>query len=290
MDEKAIDLFKAHAEGQLPREGGCIVTSFFHENSAYAKYEIVAYGSMIGVSPSEEGLIFLADGNKLFVLSEPADYERKDLEPYARDDRHQIPHLFSEVDPLMARNLTRIMISRQPVSTYTSFVVPRPTNLNFSILFYRLPDVYDSVSAYFEKTLTERANVPAEDAAEAARRIVAGLKRFTIWQQLVAQAPPVAAPPAPKKTEAAPKPDARRPKAAKRPARKPAAKKPAAKKPAARKLKAKKPAAKKPAAKKAAARKPAARKPAVKKPAARKLKAKKPAAKKRAVKKAARRR
>lgn len=292
MDEKAIDLFKAYAESLLPREGGYIVTSFFHENSAYAKYEIVAYSGMKSVYQADEGLVFQTDGNKLFVIAEPADYERRELEPYMRDDRHQVPHLFSELDQVTAQNQTRILVSRQPVSTYSSFVIPRPTGLNFSMLFYRLPDVLDSIAAFMQKSLTEKANVPAGDAAEAARRIAAGLKKFTIFQELVSQGPPAppaaAVPPAPAAKPAIVKP------AAKPVVAKPAArKKPAAKKPAVKKVPkkvAKKPAKKAPAKKKAPARKKPVKKAAAKKPAPKPKAAKKPvkkAAKKPAKKPAA---
>ena len=230
VDVKAIDLLKAYGEGKLPQEGGYIVTSFFQENSAYAKYEIVAYSSLKGLYLSEAGLTFQTDGNKLFVLAEPATYDRKHLEPFSRDGQHQIPHHFSEVEQITANNMTRIMLSKQPVIAYYAFTICKPTTLNFSILFYNLPDVFDSIAAYFEKTLTADANVPAGDAAAAARRIIAGLKRFTIWQELVAKA----AAPAPKKAAA----------------RKPAAKKAAPKKAAAKKAALKKAGPKKPAAKK----------------------------------------
>lgn len=285
MDEKAIDLFKAYAESLLPREGGYIVTSFFHENSAYAKYEIVAYSGMKSVYQADEGLVFQTDGNKLFVIAEPADYERKELEPYMRDDRHQVPHLFSELDQVTAQNQTRILISRQPVSTYSSFIIPRPTGLNFSMLFFRLPDVLDSIAAFMQKSLAEKGNVPAGDAAEAAGRIAAGLKKFTIFRELVSQAPP--APPAPAAPPAAPKPPkpaVQKAQAKKKPA---ARKKPAPKKPAVKKAakKAAKKAPVKKAAKKAAKKAPAKKKAPPRKKPVKKAAAKKTVSKPKAAKK-----
>ena len=263
MEAKAMDLFNAFSEGKLPLEGGYIVTSFFQENSPYAKYEVVAYSNAKSLFLSDEGLIFQTDANKLFVLVEPADYERKDLEPFSRDGQRQIPHSFSEVDQFTAANGSRIMFSRLPVVAYSSFTIVKPTTLNFSILFYNLPDVFDSIAAYFQKTLSAEARLPAADAVAAAERIVAGLKRFTIWQELVAKA----APPAPKVS--APKPKKAAPKkAAKKVAKKKPAVKKAAKKPAPKKAVRKTAAKKKPAAKKKSpARKAAARKPAAKKTA-----------------------
>jgi hypothetical protein len=238
VETKAIDLFKAYGEGRLPQEGGYIITSFFQENSAYAKYEIVAYNGVKSIFLSEEGLTFQTDGNKLFVLAEPVTYDRKYLEPFTRDGQHQIPHRFSEVEQITCKNMTRIMISKTPVIAYSAFTITKPTTLNFSILFYNLPDVFSSIAAYFEKTLVAEANVPKWDAASAARQIIAGLKRFTIWQELAAKAVATA----PKKAAA---------KAARKPAAKKAPKKAAkaAKKPAAKKAQAKKVSTNKPARK-----------------------------------------
>ena len=84
MATKALDLFQAYAEDKLPRDGGYIVSSFFDQNSAYSKYEVVAYNGVKNIYLSEEGLTFQTDGNKLFVLVEPTNYPEKHVEPYVR--------------------------------------------------------------------------------------------------------------------------------------------------------------------------------------------------------------
>jgi hypothetical protein len=124
-----IDLFKAYGESQLPQEGGYIVTSFFQENSAYAKYEIVAYNGVKSLYLTEEGLTFQTDGNKLFVLAEPATLDHKHLP--RPDGQHQIPHHFSELELITANNMTRIMLSKQPIIAYYAFTICKPTTLNF---------------------------------------------------------------------------------------------------------------------------------------------------------------
>ena len=45
-------------------------------------------------------------------------------------------------------------------------------------------DVLDSIEIFFQKTLSGEAAVPKTDAAKAAKLIVKGLKRFTIWQDV----------------------------------------------------------------------------------------------------------
>jgi hypothetical protein len=182
MPVKALDLFKAFAAEKLPAEGGYIVSSFFQETSAYSKYEIVAYNSVKAIYPTSEGLTFQADGNKLFVLAEPASFMKKHLEPYTRDTAFQIPHRFSEVETVVARNQTRIMVSREPVMTYSSFTILRPTGMNFALIFYHQGDVVDSIELFFQKTLNGEAAVPKSDAAKVAQLIVKGLNKFTIWK------------------------------------------------------------------------------------------------------------
>jgi hypothetical protein len=178
-----MDLFKAYAEEKLPSEGGYIVSSFFQETSAYSRYEVVAYNHVKALYLTGEGLTFQADGNKLFILAEPANYTKKHMEPFTRDTEYQIPHRFNELEIITARNQTRVMVSKTPVMTYSSFTILRPTGHNFAFIFYNLPDVLESVDSFFQKTLNAEAAVPKSDAAKAARMIVGGLKRFTIWKE-----------------------------------------------------------------------------------------------------------
>jgi hypothetical protein len=184
MAVKALDLFKAYAEEKLPAQGGYIISSFFHDTSAYSKYEIVAYNSVKAIYPTSEGLTFQADGNKLFVLVEPADYMKKHIEPFTRDTAYQIPHRFSELETVTARNQTRVMVSREPVMTYSSFTIIKPTGINFALIFYHKGDVLDSIELFFQKTLNGEAAVPKTDAAKAAKLIKRGLSKFTVWKDV----------------------------------------------------------------------------------------------------------
>jgi len=138
MATKALDLFQAFTQDKLPQEGGFIVSSFFQEASAYSLYEVVAYNGVKALYLSPEGLTFQTDGNKLFILSEPMNYSRKHVEPFARDKRHQIPHRFSELEIFTARNQTRVMVSKEAVLTYSAFTILKPSGINFSLIFLSL--------------------------------------------------------------------------------------------------------------------------------------------------------
>ncbi len=181
MQEKALDLFKAYAESKLPSDGGYIVSSFLDENSAYSRYEVVAYNGVKSIYLAQEGLTFQTDGNKLFVLAEPPSYAQKHEEPFRRAAKDQIPLRFSEAVILTTKNQTKVMVSKDPLMTYGSFTILKPTGQNVAFLFYNLPDVFTSIEKFFTAALNKEASVPATEASKAAKLVIDGLKKFTIW-------------------------------------------------------------------------------------------------------------
>ncbi len=182
MRAKVLELFKAYADSQLPSEGGYIVSSFLDETSAYSRYEVVAYSGVKTIYLTEEGLTFQTDGNKIFVLSEPASYAQKATEPFRRSAKDHVPHRFSELDIVTSRNQTKVMVSKSPVLTYGSFTVLKPTGNNFAFIFYNLPDVMETLGKFFATTLNKEAGVPKADAEKAGKLVLEGIKKFTIWK------------------------------------------------------------------------------------------------------------
>ena len=83
-----------------------------------------------------------------------------------------------------SRNQTRVLVSKDPVMTYSSFTILKPTGINFALIFYHKGDVLDSIELFFQKTLNGEAAVPKSDAAKAAKLIVEGLNKFSIWQDV----------------------------------------------------------------------------------------------------------
>jgi hypothetical protein len=183
MRPKAQDLFTAYSESQLPSDGGYIVSSFLDPNSSYAHYEVVAYSGVKSIYLTDTGLTFQTDGNKLFVLSEPASYSGKGQEPFRRNAKEHIPHRFSELTILTTRNQTKVMVSKDPILTYGSFTVLKPTGINFSFIFYNEPEVMETLGMFFAKTLNKEAAVPKAEAEKASKLVVEGLQRFTIFQK-----------------------------------------------------------------------------------------------------------
>jgi hypothetical protein len=183
MKAKALELFKAYADGQLPSDGGYIVSSFLDESSSYARYEVVAYNGVKAIYMTEEGLTFQTDGNKLYVLSEPASYAQKHLEPFRRVVKDQIPHRFSELEILTTRRQTKVMVSKSPQMSYGSFTILKPTGINFAFIFYNQPEVFETIAKFFAATLNKEAAVPKAEAEKASLLVIEGLKRFTIWNK-----------------------------------------------------------------------------------------------------------
>ena len=89
---KIIDLFEAYTGSELPKDGGFIITELLDDGSRYARYEVISYGNVKDIYQNEEGILFQADGRKLFVLFEPLNYSAKHVEPAYRDESHRIPY------------------------------------------------------------------------------------------------------------------------------------------------------------------------------------------------------
>lgn len=176
MPVKAMDLFDAYAKSSLPKDHGYIVSSHFSANSAYSRYEIVSYANVKSIYPTEEGLTFQTDGQKIWILVEPPNYHQKGTEPYCRATQDQIPHRFSELDLHASKTQYKLYWSKKPVISYGSFTVLRPTGVNFSFVFFALPDVYESMQLFFEKTFNREAGVPQSDAKKVALQIAARVR------------------------------------------------------------------------------------------------------------------
>jgi hypothetical protein len=181
MAEKVLDLFQAYSQDKLPKEGGYIVSSFFSDSSAYSIYEVVAYSGVKTIYLTEEGLTFQTDGNKLFVLVEPPTYPQKYVEPVSRSSKEQIPHRFNELEIYTAKNQTKVMVSKTPTITYSSFTILKPSGINFSLVFFQQQDTLKNLQFFFSQTLNKEAGVPSIDAKKAAKNVIAGVNRFSIW-------------------------------------------------------------------------------------------------------------
>ena len=174
---KYRDLFEAYKQAKLPFAHGYIVSSFFDENSAYSIYEVVSYAGVKEIFLSDSSLRFISGGKKLHILVEPATYHNKHVEPGSRVEGEKIPQRWNELETIIAKNQSRIMIAKEPIETTGSFTILEPRGINFAVVFYQLPDMYESMARFFEESLNRQRKIPQSDARKAAQYVVDILKK-----------------------------------------------------------------------------------------------------------------
>jgi hypothetical protein len=165
---KAMDLFEAYQQNKLPKDRAYVLSSFINGNTGYAIYEIVSYADVKAIYPEGTGLTFQSSGKKMYVLLEPASYPKKATEPYLREKGYQIPLRFKELILHTAKNQTKIYIAKKPSEALSSFTVAKPEGFNVSFVFFNAPEIYESLTKFFEKTYNNDARIPQADAKKAA--------------------------------------------------------------------------------------------------------------------------
>ena len=176
------ELFEAYKNGELPSDGGYIISVYYDDNSTYTKYEITSYNNVKSIYAGEDGLTFQADGKKMFILAEPVNYPKKHTEPAYRDDAHKIPYHFKEIQKFVTRRHDNIMIGKQPVISYGSFTILKPAGNNRSYLFFPTDDLPEAIEKYFKETLWKDANVPKIDAEKISEMILQRFNDFVAFQ------------------------------------------------------------------------------------------------------------
>ena len=167
-----MDLFEAYKQDKLPKDQAYIVSSFINSNTGYAIYEVISYSGVKAIYPDGTGLTFQSSGKKMHILIEPASYSHKAIEPYLRDKVDQIPLRFSELDKITAKNQIKIYVAKKPIESLSSFTLAKPTGMNICFVFYELPDMYETLTKFFEQTYNKDSAVPQADAKKAAKATV----------------------------------------------------------------------------------------------------------------------
>ncbi|GHV39518.1 hypothetical protein AGMMS49546_11710 [Spirochaetia bacterium] len=177
MAVKIMDLFDAYAQNKLPKDQAYIVSSFINGNTGYTIFEVISYSGVKAIFPDGGGLTFQSQGKKMHILIEPASYPSKGTEPYLRSESEQIPLRFSELEVLTAKNQTKVMISKKPIESLSSFTVAKPTGFNFSFVFFNLDDIYETLTLFFEKSFNKETGIPQADAKKAAKEVSGIVKK-----------------------------------------------------------------------------------------------------------------
>jgi hypothetical protein len=175
---RAMDLFDAYARGQFPQKSGCIVISRFSCASAYARYEILAYADVKSLCLDSDSLAIQARGKKSFVLVEPDSYPLKSIDPDRRPARERIPLSFGELDGFVAANRTSVFVSKKACASGESFTIEKPAAMDFSILFFPVPDMLETLQTFFEKSCVKEAGMSPPDAKKASNLILESLREL----------------------------------------------------------------------------------------------------------------
>lgn len=162
--QKLQETFAAYQSGNLPNQNGYIVSVFYHESSTYTRYELVSFGNVKDIYNSDEGLVFQAEGRKMYVLVEPAGWPTNHIEPAYRTDAERIPYRFKEVIDFKTGRRDHVYIGSEPVVSYTSFTVLKPVGQDVSYVIHPGEDVKDLIMEFFRMSLWKQARVPQSDA------------------------------------------------------------------------------------------------------------------------------
>jgi len=177
MAQKAMDLFEAYAKDKLPKDQAYIVSTSVNSNTGYTIYEIISYSGVKAIYPEGTGLTFQSQGKKMHVLIEPASYPHKAIEPYLRNKDEQIPLRFRELNVLTTKNQIKIHIAKKPIESLSAFTVAKPVGYDICFLFYELPDLYETLTKFFEQSFNKDAAVTQADAKKAAKDTVTVIEK-----------------------------------------------------------------------------------------------------------------
>ena len=73
------------------------------------------------------------------------------------------------------------MVSREPIITYSSFTILKPSGINFALVFFNMPEILNTLAFFFTETLSKEAGVPTADAKKASKYVIDGLQKFSVW-------------------------------------------------------------------------------------------------------------
>lgn len=178
--ETLQELFTAYQNGTLPKEHGYIVSVFYHNTSTYTRYELISFNNVKDIYMSDEGLVFQAEGRKLYVLVEPAGYPNSHTEPAYRTDSDRIPYRRKELIDYVTRRQDHVYIGEEPVVTYTSFTVLKSVGQDVSYVFYPQENIKEAILEFFRVSLWKQARVPQGDARRIKEQIAAVFQKIQV--------------------------------------------------------------------------------------------------------------
>jgi len=180
---KAITLAKAYLSEQIPTTGAFILSAYFPDESAYAIYEITAYHIVKDIFRAGEEMIFKTDGNRTYILVEPASYAQKYIEPVNREATKSIPYRFNEMTIHATHKGEKLMVPLEPTFLYSTFTVLDREKQGFAYVFFPTPDVYNAMRSFISDSLSKDCGIEKTDAKKGTDLLIDTIKKFTIWKE-----------------------------------------------------------------------------------------------------------
>lgn len=134
---KYVDLFTGLAEGLIPfEEEGYIIVAKFDKKSIYTLLELISFKNVKNIVPTTTGVTFHSDGFKTYIIYEPNNYQYRFQEPYLRQGNAQAPLRFNETVIIDLPKRDRLLISKEPYTSFGNFTVEKPDEGNFVYYIY----------------------------------------------------------------------------------------------------------------------------------------------------------
>ncbi len=179
MAKKWIELFDGLMKGEIPFEQeGYIVVTRFDPNSPYAVMELISFKNVKNIQSTSTGVTFHSDGFKTFVVFEPMNYQFRFMEPYLREGANQFPLRFNECVIIDLPRRDRIIMSREPYTSYGSFTIDRPEHGNFVYYIFGTQGVEDVICHFIGAVLNEDLKVPKSALPQVFTVIKENLAKF----------------------------------------------------------------------------------------------------------------
>ncbi len=135
--QRWIELFKGLQEGIIPfEEEGYIIVTKFDNKSTYTLIELISFKNVKNIQPTTTGVTFHSDGFKTYIIFEPNSYQFRFQEPYLREGFMQAPIRFNESVIIDLPKRDRIILSKEPYTSYGNFTVEKPEEGNFVFYIY----------------------------------------------------------------------------------------------------------------------------------------------------------
>ena len=157
-----VDLFDALSREEIPGgDTGFIVTVHFYEETRYAVWEFTPFRTVKNIWRTEDqGVAWSAEGERIYVLYEPATYSNKFEEPSLREGQGRVPLRFSELDIVKLPNNDRILINRDPFFSSGSVSLQKPAAGDFALYIYDRGGLEHNVGEFLMQMLRDDFRVP----------------------------------------------------------------------------------------------------------------------------------